>query len=482
MYRTVLFLSLLALGFVGPALASGDQEAGLPDVWVGCPYGDVDPDGNPICLEELPAEDPFDGALARTVATAEAQEAAANCRLRNEVFFWTDTNWLRVARGLAANPAPCTEYYISVPPMSNQKTEPRRNQAAQIRELGPQFHALFDIFLADATGWVNWVAENRHRFDSEEETWYEAGVEARRRMALPDRDFDVGSGDSWLVNDFNTGTRRDGGTYFGLDLEPWKRANMRALVRGLHEGPADGSLGKTRGLAQVAIQFTHQNIPFVEEYKADWKAWLEDEAFWADIAEHVRWIGKEVYADSRYWGTPDTSRNERSRHLQQYFFHVPELAEAGPESVAVARGYLRESFLPLVNGTWAALGPDRFTPLFCCGHGETMLPIERFLTYVTEELFAVRQYAGSHPQGAPAGRLGFTWQPTNNFGVPNAEFLAAQDAIVARIAESVRWGYRQGGASPAGICGPPGSEVDWCTGGREGASFTDAWRAFESWD
>ncbi|HSJ92619.1 MAG TPA: hypothetical protein VK896_01180, partial [Gaiellaceae bacterium] len=202
----------------------------------------------------------------------------------------------------------------------------------------------------------------------------------------------------------------------------------------------------------------------------------------ADIAEHVRWIGKEVYADSRYWGTPDTSRNERSRHLQQYFFHVPELAEAGPESVAVARGYLRDSFLPLVNGTWAALGPDRFTPLFCCGHGETMLPIERFLTYVTEELFAVRQYAGSHPQGAPAGRLGFTWQPTNNFGVPNAEFLAAQDAIVARIAESVRWGYRQGGASPAGICSPPASEVDWCTGGREGAFFTDAWRAFESWD
>ena len=477
---TVVILSLLAgLAVASPAAA----DTGLPDAWVNCPYQDVDADGKAICLEEVPVDDPFAGALARAVATAEAEsDLPPNCRLKNEVLFWTDTNWLRVARNLALNPAPCTEYYISIPPMSNQKTEPRRNQAPQIREFGSQFHALHDIFLADATGWVNWVENNRHRFSSDEETWYEAGVEARRRMALPDRNWDVASGDSWLLNDFNSGTRRDGGTYFGLDLDPWKRANMRALVRGLHEGPADGSLGRTRGLAQVAIQFTHQNIPFIDEYKADWKDWLEDDAFWADIAQHVRWLGKEVYADSRYWGTPDTSRNERSRHLQEYFFHVPELAEAGPESVATARSYLRESFVPLVNGTWAALGPDRFVPLFCCGHGETMLPIDRFLTYVTEELFAVRQYAGSHPQGAPAGRLGFTWQPTNNFGVPNAEFLAAQDAIVQRIAEAVRWGYREGGASPAGICSPPGSEKDWCDGGREGAHFTDAWKTFESWE
>jgi hypothetical protein len=482
MRRIVIVLALLAALFV-PASAFAEEDAALPEAWIGCPYQDVDTNGEAICLDEVPVEDPFDGSLARAAAAAEAEdELPASCRLKNEVLFWTDTNWLRVARNLALNPAPCTEYYIGVPPMSNDKTQPRRNQAEQIREFGPQFHALHDIFLADLTGWVNWVRDNRWRFSSDEETWYQAGVRARELMALPDRDFDVASGDSWLLNDFNTGTRRDGGTYFGLDLEPWNRKNMRALVRGLHEGPADGSLGRTRGLAQVAIQFTHQNIPFIDEYKADWKDWLEDDAFWADIAQRVRWLGKEVYADSRYWGTPDTSRNERSRHLQEYFFHVPELAEAGPESVATARSYLRESFVPLVNGTWAALGPDRFVPLFCCGHGETMLPIDRFLTYVTEELFAVRQYAGSHPQGAPAGRLGFTWQPTNNFGVPNAEFLAAQDAIVQRIAEAVRWGYREGGASPAGICSPPGSEKDWCDGGREGAHFTDAWKTFESWE
>ena len=243
---TVVILSLLAgLAVASPAVA----DTGLPDVWVDCPYQDVDAEGNPICLEEVPVDDPFADPLARAVATVEIEsDLPPNCRLKNEVLFWTATNWLRVAENLALNPAPCTEYYIGVPPMSNQKTEPRRNQAEKIREFGPQFHALHDIFLADLTGWVNWVRDNRWRFSSDEETWYQAGVRARELMALPDRDFDVASGDSWLLNDFNSGTRRDGGAYFGLDLDPWKRANMRALVRGLHEGPARGQLGRRAGV------------------------------------------------------------------------------------------------------------------------------------------------------------------------------------------------------------------------------------------
>ena len=193
---------------------------------------------------------------------------------------------------------------------------------------------------------------------------------------------------------------------------------MRALVRGLYEGPADGSLGTTRGAAQVAIQFTHQNIPFVSEYKEDWKAWLKDDAYWADMGRYVRWLGKEVYADSRYWGPPESSLRKRARHLQQYLFHVVELSEAAPRKKArTARNYLRDAFLPLANATWAALGPDRFTPLFCCGHGETMMPIDQMLHYVTEEMYAIRKYARRHRDIAPAGRLGFTWQPTNNFMV-----------------------------------------------------------------
>lgn len=487
MGRRLLLILAVALALV-PGEASADpfvegDDVVLPGAWLGCGLQEVDALGSAICSDGQPEPAAMEpGARSASLALAAEEDGLpASCRLRNEVIFWTDTNWLRVARNLAANPAPCTEYYISIPPVATPKHQLRRFQAAQIRAFGPQFHALADIHLGE-TGWVSWVAENRSRFSSDEETWYEAGVEARRRMARADVNFDIESGDSWLLNDFNTGTRRNGGTYVGLDLEQWNRKNMRALIRGLHEGPADGSLGQTRGIAQVAIQFTHQNIPFIDEYKADWKNWLQDDAFWTDVRKHVRWIGKEVYADSRYWGTPDTSRNARSRHLQQFLFHPLELVEAGPDSVSTAREYFRDAYLPLANATWAALGPDRFDPLFCCGHGETMLPIDRMLTYVTEEMFAIRQYANSHPQSAPAGRLGFTWQPTNNFMVSNEEFLAAQDAILQRIASALRWGYRQGGASPAGICGPPESGENWCNGGRDGATFTEQWETFSRWD
>ena len=94
-----------------------------------------------------------------------------------------------------------------------------------------------------------------------------------------------------------------------------------------------------------------------------------------------------------------------------------------------------------------------------------MIPLEEMLNFVSEQVYAVRHYAGSHPHGAPAGRLGFSWQPTNNFSLPPAEWAAAKAAIAARIASAIHYAYRQGGASAEGACSPPGSDEDWCRGG-----------------
>ena len=101
--------------------------------------------------------------------------------------------------------------------------------------------------------------------------------------------------------------------------------------------------------------------------------------------------------------------------------------------------------------------------------------------YVTEELYAIRWYAERRPNRARAGRLGFTWQPTNNFRVPNAEFLAAQDAIVRRIAAAIVDGYGYGG-TPRAMCEPPGTDENWCDRGREGSTFTDQWEIFRFWE
>jgi hypothetical protein len=110
------------------------------------------------------------------------------------------------------------------------------------------------------------------------------------------------------------------------------------------------------------------------------------------------------------------------------------------------------------------------------------MPVEAMLHFVSEQVYAVRHYAGSRPHGAPAGRIGFTWQPTNNLGLPAAEWLAARRAIAARIAAAIRYAYREGGASPAGACTPPDTEEDWCQGADvPGAAFTDTWEIFEHW-
>ena len=106
------------------------------------------------------------------------------------------------------------------------------------------------------------------------------------------------------------------------------------------------------------------------------------------------------------------------------------------------------------------------------------------LMFVSEQVYAVRHYAGSHPQGPPDGRLGFSWQPSNNLpGVSAADFVAAKHAIAARIAAAIHYAYRQGGASPEGACSPPGSGEDWCQGADvPNAAFTDAWETFEQWN
>jgi hypothetical protein len=56
--------------------------------------------------------------------------------------FYAATDWLRLATKLAASPSPCAQYYISVPPLTCDKTQPRADQAWRIRALGPNFHVV----------------------------------------------------------------------------------------------------------------------------------------------------------------------------------------------------------------------------------------------------------------------------------------------------------------------------------------------------
>jgi hypothetical protein len=397
------------------------------------------------------------------------------CQEQVEVVFWTGSGWQELAEALAENPSPCADYYISVPPLAANKTRPRAPVIfSRIRALGPRFHPIAEVTLGSLTGWAKWVADGNG-------SWYEAGVEFRRRMVAAGLRPELG--ESWLINEFDRTTRLDTSERLPVEIarnvmHPYPRQAMRDLVRGLYEG-APG-MPPLPGAAEIGINFSHQNLPDVPEYKEQMKGWLEDSAFWAEMQGRVRWLLREVYADTRFHSVPGTSRDERRRHLEAYQQHLLELVEAGPDTVETARSFLRETYLPLANAGYVALGGDAFD--FVTAHGNTQVDAERMMHFVSEEVYAIGHYASSHPRGAPAGRLGFSWDPINRFGFPAPEFEQQIAALRERIALAIRYAYGQGAASAVGACSPPGSGEDWCQASRPGAQFTEVWEIFQSWD
>ena len=273
---------------------------------------------------------------------------------------------------------------------------------------------------------------------------------------MADAGYDVENGELWAVNEFSSAVRRGDGN---------ARANMRAFVRGLHEG-APG-MPAARGI--VCVVGRDQRRADTSVYKNTLKGFLADAPFWSDMAGAVRFFAQEVYADSRGWGVPGSSRNERARYLNDYLQHLAELAEAGPDQVEVARSYLRDAYLPLASAAWP----------WKSAFGDTDMSAEQMQHFVSTQAFSIRHYAGSHPQSAPHDRIGFAYAP--NGAVAGPALTAGTGLILDRLAASLKEAYDRGGGSPVGACGPPGDH-SWCDSNREGAVFNAAWQLLQSWD
>lgn len=464
MRRIAVGLASLSLFFalqVSAAGQSAGEEAGLAND--PCAVADIDESAAADC-----ASDTVESAAAATTAAAADPAGAraagfpSSCRMVVDMFAVTINDTLRIARALAGDPSPCAEYYVVIPSVSGNRTMPRGGgMPAQIRALGDRFHAVAEVTLGTATGWINRVAATGM-------TWEQAGIEFRTRMAAAG--YDVADGDTWLLNEFNEGTRRDTG--------PTRRPNMMQLVRGLHDG---GALADEPGAAEIGIAFSHQNLPDVPQYKAELKSWLLDAGFWDGIDPYLDWTLREVYADSRYHGVPGTSRAERRRHLEPFQQHLVLLAEAGPAELDAARAHLRRTYGILMNGAWGAPGGDKQVPPFVGGHGMTQIPGDQMLHFISEQVHAARHFLNSHADARPA--LGFSWQQT-----VTAATIPTLNAMADRMASSLHYAFREGGASPAGACARPDVEEDWCQMSvafappELPAAFTEEWEIFRSWE
>ncbi len=391
-----------------------------------------------------------DAVAAFAAAAQVPQEFPAYCRLQASVFFYTANDWMRLAQTMATDASPCAEYYYSIPAIAGDKTQlrgpPIFNPAA-IRALGPRFHAVAEIHW---TAWSGWVAADVGR------TFCAAGIEARRRMVQ--KNYLVELGDTWSINEFPSTVRRGDGN---------ARQNAQDFVRCLYDG-GDGSLAPSRG--NVFIVGVGQGTRPTTVYKGQLRDWFGDSAFWTTMAQSVRWWGQEAYGSPPFTMAAGTSRNERSRSLSDYLYAITNLAESGPDEIAVARDFLRDSYYPLSNAAW------RYTS----GFGFTEVPVGTMQQFASLQEYTIRSTIGSRPQTA-AAFTGYAWAPRNVPAQPPPTFNAETLALAQRLASSIRWTLAQGGSSPPGACGPPG-EMIWCEGDWEGAAFNPEWGLLTFWD
>jgi hypothetical protein len=355
---------------------------------------------------------------------------SADCRPADLVFY-AARDWLRLGAKLAEHASPCADYYISIPPLVADKTNARPNHAWRIRALGPRFHALAEIHWAT---WQRWARDNGR-------SMFEAGVEARRRMAAAG--FDVGAGDTWAVNELPSSVRRDLGT---------ARDDAQQFLRGLYEG--DGR--RVQG-AVFVIGVMHGTTD-ASLYKSTLKSWFSDTPFWLEMRRSVKFWAQEVYGDTRRWGVPGSAPDVRRTYLNDFLQHAARLSAAAPGRYGVASTFLARSHTPIANAGWQ----------WPSGLGWTMVTGAQMQAFVSSQTYALRQYAAGNPG---PDRFGFAWAPNNATGLSNALFVRESGQLLDRL----------GGALAAS--GESRFEPDaWAAANIVGASFTDAWRIFSVWD
>ena len=348
--------------------------------------------------------------------------------------FYAQTDWLRLATKLAQAPSPCSQYFVSVPPLAADKTQARPGQAASIRALGADFHAVDEI---SYTGWSGWVGAGNG-------TWYDAGVAARGRMAAAG--FDVSAGDTWALNELSSAVRK--GT----------AAARRNALDFLHGLAADG----TKGIVFAAG--VGQSTPDPSQYKVNLQDWLQDGGFWTEASAYVSDFAPENYGDVRNYAVPGTSPQQRRDALLQYLAHEGTLANAGPASTAAARSVLGQTYVTFGNAAWA----------WDSAYGWTSVPLATMQDFVSGQVDAARSFAQA--AGEAVDRFGFAWSPNNTLGLSPADFNTQTASLLDRIAAAIRDTSVPSADAGSAACAPT-----WCTTTLADAAFAPQWQQFATW-
>jgi hypothetical protein len=382
-------------------------------------------------------------------ADSSPETARPGCEAEAEVILWGGVQWVELATAIADNASKCAEYFITIPPQDSERSALRsRGAFNEIRKLDARIHPVAEIRFTGETGWREWVVGPHPDF-APGRTFYEAGVEARRRMAQSG--LDVTKGETWAFNELSPEV---------LENVPGWRTEVRDFLRGLYEG--EPGMPKARGI--VFNIFVPSDKTDLTAYKASLKAWLEDEEFWRELDKYVDFFAEEVYPTPFTWGVAEASHETRTEYLNDYLFHLLTLAEAGPDSVEAARSFLERTFVPLANAAWPHEG---------IGKTNLILP-ETMSAFVSAQIDAIWTYAEDDERE----KIGFAWAP--NAAEPSYT-EEGRDMIAGRLGSGIRAAYEDEADADVGPCGPP-DESTSCRANVHGAAFNDAWKTFASWD
>src|SRR5581483_138622 len=140
------------------------------------------------------------------------------------------------------------------------------------------------------------------------------------------------------------------------------------------------------------------------------------------------------------------------------------------ESIAAARSFLQAAYSPLANAAWQ----------WGSGYGWTMVPFDQMAGFVAAQVYALRAFSAT--TGQPQDHWGFAWAPRNGSGLSAADFVSQTNAILDRLAQSIRDSSQPVDPNDpgSGACGPVGQNL-YCAGDVAGGHFVETWKSFRGW-